>query len=153
MAASAWRRYNKFPEYLGDGTIDLDTDTFKCALYLSTSNSATLTHTILANLTNEVANGAGYTTGGYTLLSVTWTEAAGVVTLDAADPQWTASGGPITARFAVIYKLGTANAVVNPLVAYCLLDTTPADVTSTDGNSLTIQINALGIATISGGQT
>lgn len=153
MAASAWRRYNKFPLYLGDGTIDMDTDTFKCGLYLSTSNAATLTHTILANLTNEVANANGYTTGGYTLLSRTWTESAGVITFDSADPQWTATGGSITARFAVIYKLGTANTIVNPLVAYCLLDTTPADVTSTDGNSLTIQISASGIATITGGQT
>lgn len=153
MAASAWRRYNKFPLYLGDGTIDMDTDTFKCGLYLSTSNAATLTNTVLANLTNEVANGVGYTTGGYTLLSRTWTEAAGVITFDSADPAWTATGGSITARFAVIYKLGTANAIVNPLVAYCQLDTTPADVTSTDGNSLTIQISASGIATITGGQT
>lgn len=152
MAASAWRRYNLLPEYIGDGTIDLDNDTFKCALFLSTSNCATLTHTVLANLTNQVANGAGYTTDGYTLLSVTWTTTGSTVTFDSADPQWTASGGSITARFAVIYKSGTANAIVNPLVAYCLLDTTPADVFSTDGNSLTIQMSASGIFTLSGGQ-
>lgn len=153
MAASAWRRYNKTPEYIGDGTIDLDNDTFKCALFLSTSNCATLTHTVFANLTDQVANGNGYTSGGYTLLSVTWTEASGTVTFDSADPQWTATGGSITARFAVIYKVGTANSITDPLIAYCLLDTTPADVTSTDGNSLTIQISASGIFTLSGGQS
>lgn len=153
MAASAWRRYHTLPEYIGDGTIDLDNDTFKVGLYLSTSNCATLTHTVLANLTNEHANANGYTTGGYTMLSVTWTTVTSTTTFDSADPQWTASGGPITARFAVIYKSGTANAIVNPLVAYCLLDTTPADVTSTDGNTLTIQNSASGIFTITGGQT
>lgn len=152
-AASKWMRYDKFPLYQGDNTIDMDDDEFKCTLHASTSNCATLSNSVFATITNEIAGGNGYTTGGYTLLSVTWTEAGGITTFDSADPQWTASGGPISARFAVIRKVGTANAIVDPVVAVCILDNAPADVTSTDGNSLTIQISASGIATISGGQT
>lgn len=33
MAADAWQFYNGFREYVGDGTIDLDDDTFQVALY------------------------------------------------------------------------------------------------------------------------
>lgn len=148
MAASAWAFYESFREYVGDGTIDLDTDTFYIAFYLSTSNAATLTNSVLADLTNQVANGNGYVTNGQALDSVTWTRSGATVTFDAADEVFTASGGSITARFAVIYKSGTANAITNPLVCYSLLDTTPADVTATDGNTLTIAFNASGIFTL-----
>ena len=150
MAAGNWTFYESFREYVGDGTIDLDTDTFNLALYLSTSNAATVTtNNEIGDLTNEHANGNGYTTGGSALASVTWTRSSGTVTFDSADEVFTASGGSITARFAVIYKSGTANGIVSPLVCYCLLDSAPADVTATDGNTLTIAMNASGIFTLS----
>lgn len=146
MAASAWRKYESFPEFMGDGTIDMDNDTFKIALFLSTSNAATVTtNTLFSDLTNEHAAANGYTAGGATLGSVTWAHSGGTTTFDAVDPSWTASGGSIVARFAVIYS-----STGGELVAYCLLDTTPADVTVTTGNTLTIQIDAAGIFTVTG---
>lgn len=147
MAAGKWKLYESAKEFLADGTIDLDSHTFKCALFQSTSNCNTLTHDELADLTNQVANGNGYTTGGVALANVTWTRSGGTVTFDADDPAWTASGGPITARFAVIYD---DTATGDPLLCVCLLDTTPADVTVTDGNTLTLALNASGIFTLSG---
>ncbi len=33
MAADAWVLHDKFKEYMGDGTIDLDGDSFKLALF------------------------------------------------------------------------------------------------------------------------
>lgn len=152
MAADAWFRYNKFPEYLGDGTIDMDDDTFKVQLHTSTHTPA-LSDALLSDLDNEVANGNGYTTGGYTIVSPTWVESSGTVTFDSADPAWTASGGSITARYAMIYDDTPGSPAENPLVAYSLLDNSPADVSVTDGNTLTIQINASGILTLSGGQS
>lgn len=146
-AAGRWKLYNSFKELVADGTIDLDTHTFKCALFLSTSNANTLTHDELADLTNQVANGAGYLTGGVALTGVTWARSGGTATFDCDNPSWTASGGPITARYAVIYD-DTASG--DPLVAVCLLDTTPADVTAPDGNPFTITINAAGVFTFSG---
>lgn len=103
MPAGKWKLYNSAKEYIGDGTIDLDTHTFKCALFTSSSNANTLTNSTLSQLTNQVANANGYTTGGNTLTSVTWTQTGGTATFDAADTTWTASGGSITSRFAVIY--------------------------------------------------
>ena len=149
MAASAWDFYNEFTEYSMDGTMDLDADTFNMGLYLSTSNAATLTNSGRASLTNQVATANGYTQPGQALTSVTWSRVGGTTTFDSADVVWTASGGSITARYAVIDDDTVTTPVADPLVCYSLLDTTPADVTATDGNTLTIAPNASGIFTLS----
>lgn len=148
MAASL-TFYQSFREYVADGTIDLDTDTFKVTLHSSSYTPNAGTHTVYADLTNELSTASGYTNGGDALGSVQWTRSGGTVTFDAADTIWTASGGSITARYAVIRKDGTANAIVSPLICYILLDTTPADVTATTGNTLTLQWNGSGIFTLS----
>lgn len=140
--------FNSFKEYIADGTIDLDTDTFKLTLHTSTYSPNASTQTVYADLTNELATANGYTNGGHTLASVTWGQSAGTSTFDAADLAITASGGSIVARYAVIRKSGTANTIVDPLVAYILMDTSPADVTTTDGNVLTFQWNGSGIFTL-----
>jgi hypothetical protein len=103
-AAGKWKRYDIFSKWIGDGTFDLDANTIKCALFQSTSDANTLTNvnSLLGDLTNEHANANGYTTGGVTV-AATWVESAGVTTFDVADAVWTASGGSIVARFAVLY--------------------------------------------------
>lgn len=150
MTADAWRFYDNFHLWLADGTFDMDGDTFNLGLYLSTSNAATLSNSLLASLTNEHANANGYTTGGKTLANVTWTLAGATAKFTADDTIWTATGGPITARFAVIRKVGTANGRTNPLMCYSLLDNTPADATATDSNTFTIRPAVAGIITLSG---
>ena len=47
-------------------------------------------------------------------------------------PVWTAGSANLTARFAAIYE------VSGNILAYCLLDSTPADVTATSGNTFTV---------------
>jgi hypothetical protein len=153
MAAGKWKVYEAAKKYLADGTFDLDdTSNWKMALFLSTSNCDTLggTNDVYGDLTNEHANGNGYTTGGGDVTGVTWTQSGGTVTFDLDNEVWTASGGSIVARFAVIYKNATVNSIVKPLLCVCLLDTTPANVTATDGNTLTVAINASGAFTLSG---
>ena len=148
MAASI-TFYQTFRKWIGDGTFDMDTDTFKVTLHTSTYTPNAATHTVYADLTNELSTANGYTNGGATIGSVTFTQAGATVAFDAADTAWTASGGSIVARYAVIRKSGTANARVDPLVAYILMDTTPADVTTPAGNPLTLVWNASGIFTVS----
>jgi hypothetical protein len=143
MAASI-TFYNSFREFVADGTIDLDTHTFKVML-VSSSYTFSAAHTVKTDITNELSTANGYTAGGATLTSVTWGHSGGTATFDAADTVWSASGGSITARRAVIYDDTAAS---DELVASVLLDTTPADVTATDGNTLTLQWNASGIFTI-----
>jgi hypothetical protein len=122
------------------------------ALFLSTSNCDTLSvgTGVYGDLTNEHANANGYTTGGIALTGETWTHSGGTATFDCDNVVWTASGGSIVARFAVIYVNATVNSIVKPLICVSLLDTAPANVTATDTNTLTIAINASGVFTLSG---
>lgn len=147
MAASI-TFYQTFRKWIGDGTFDLDANTFKVTLHTSTYTPNAATQSVYADLTNELSTANGYTNGGFTLTGVTWTQSGATITFDANDAAWTASGGSITARYAVIRASGTLNTHVDPLVAYILLDTTPADVTATSGNTLTLQWNASGIFTL-----
>jgi len=139
-AAGAWTFTDVGLTKLVDGTFDIDTDSFKMALFLSTSNIGA-SSTTYAAVTGEHANANGYTTGG---IAVALTLAGTTtVTVDiTTDPAWTASGGSIVARFAVIYEVG------GNVLCYCLLDSTPADVTATDGNTLTVAAHASGVFTL-----
>jgi len=140
MAAGSWTLTNEGRTELSKGTF-LDADTYRVALFTSSSNIGA-SSTTYAGLTNEHANANGYTTGGN---SVTLSRSGTTtVTFDTTDPAvWTASGGSIVARYAVLYEVG------GRVLAYCLLDSTPADVTVTAGNTLTVTINASGIFTLS----
>jgi hypothetical protein len=130
IAAGPWTFTDTSLIKFVNGQFDLDTDTWKCALFLSTSNIGP-TSTTYAGLTNEHANANGYTTGGvaraFTLSGTT------TVTVQfTTNPAFTASGGSIIARFAVVYEVG------GDVLMYCLLDATPANVTATTGQTLTV---------------
>src|SRR4051812_23042994 len=102
MAAGAWTFTNGGGPKLLHGTFDIDSDTYKCALFLSTSNIGAAS-TTYAGVTNEHANANGYTTGGITVSALTLSGTTTVTVDLTTDPVWTASGGSIVARFAVIY--------------------------------------------------
>lgn len=138
MAAGNWTFTDSGRTDLLNGTFDLDTDTFVMALFLSTSNLGA-SSTTYAALTNEHANANGYTTGGISLGPLALSGTTTVTVDEPTNPVWTASGGSITARFAVIYESG------GRVLCYCLLDNTPADVTATSGNTLTVTFHANGI--------
>lgn len=140
MAAGAWVVTNAIKERMGNGEINFDTDTFKVRLYTSSSNLAATSDDATA-VTNELSTANGYTNGGYAV-TPTWTRSGGTATFDISDPTWTASSSGITARFAAIVDETPSP---DRVVAYCLLDNTPADVTTTAGNTLTIQISASGV--------
>lgn len=147
MAAGNWIMYDSAKEYIGDGTIDLDTHTFKIQLHSSSYTPNRATQSARADLSNELSTANGYTAGGATLGSVTWGQSSGTATLDAADPSWTASGGNIGPfRYAVIYDDTAAS---DELLCYCEVDTA-SDLTATDGQTVTIALNASGILTLSG---
>ena len=154
MAAGKWKVYDKAKLRLGDGTFDMDNASLglTMALFLSTSNAETLSvgTGVYGDLTNEVATAFGYTQPGIALTGETWTDSGSTTTFDCDNVVWTASGGSIVARFAVIYCNATVNTIVKPLLCVSLLDTAPANVTATTGNTLTIAINASGVFTLSG---
>jgi hypothetical protein len=147
MPAGAFQKYSVLTQYISDGTLDLNTDAFSFALFASSSNalSALATAVKLADLTNQLATANGYTAGGKALTSITLTRSGAVTTFDAADVVWNATGGPISAHYGVVYKLGTANGVVNPLVCVAALNTGAADVIAQAGDPLTVTFPVTGI--------
>jgi|WetSurMetagenome_2_1015567.scaffolds.fasta_scaffold416617_2 hypothetical protein len=154
-AAGKWQIYNGAKKYMSDGTFDMDAvNRFRCVLVTSSYTPA-LTHDAWSSVSaNEVATAYGYTANGVVCVD-TWTESSGTITWDVTtDPSWTASGGSITARYAVIVQDANTDGTIastDKLLAYCLLDSTPADVTATTGNAFTIVIDAAGVFTVSGG--
>jgi hypothetical protein len=140
MAAGAWTFTNAARTNLLNGSVPIDSGTFKMALFLSTSNLGAAS-TTFAGVTNEHAANNGYSAGGIAVdLTLAGTT---TVTVDIAiDPVWTASGGSIVARFAAIYEVGA------DVLCYCLLDDAPANVTATTGNTLTVAAHASGVFTL-----
>jgi hypothetical protein len=139
VAAGAWTATNATRTNIANGTT-VSGDTYKMALFLSTSNIGAAS-TTYAGLTNEVANAVGYTTGGVSV-ALTLSGTTSVTYLMTTAPIWTAAGGSVTARFAVIYEVG------GNVLCYCLLDATPADVTATTGNTLTVGTNGGTVLTL-----
>lgn len=138
--AGEWVFTNAGRTSLLDGTFDIDSDTWKMALFLSGSNIGSGS-TTYAGLNNEHANNNGYTTGGMSITLVLSGATTVKVDID-TDPVWTANGGSIIARFAVIYEVG------GNVLCYCLLDDSPADVEVTAGNDLTVAAHASGVFTL-----
>ena len=133
--------FDAWTEYLAEGA-NLGSDSFIMGLTTSTWTPNQATHSLLSDVTNEVS-GSGY--ARQTLASVTSNRSGAVLTFDFADPVFTASGGSIVARYWFIFDDTLAS---DPLVAYGLIDSTPADVTTTTGNTLTINVNASGLFTV-----
>jgi len=147
MAAGSVLLYDFYCKYCLGANADLDTNTVKLALVASTYSPTQATDDTWADVSaNEISNGFGYTSDGYTLLSPVLTAITDGFKFSSANPVWTASGGPIPAwRYGVFYVSGTINGVVNPLIGYFLGDATPADVpATTDTNILTITCPANG---------
>jgi hypothetical protein len=131
MPAGSWTFTTTTRSKLLNGTFDLDTDSFKCALLTSASNLTT-TSTLWSGVTGEVASGNGYTTGGITVSPLVLAGTTSVTVKFGTNPTWTASGSSLTARFAAVYE------VSGSVLCYCLLASTATDVVVTTGNSLTI---------------
>ena len=109
--------YNSYKAKLMNGAnINLASDTIKIALLSSSYTPDFDTHDFFDDVTGELANGTGYTSGGNTLASPVVsqdnTDNEGV--FDCADPTWTFTAVK-TFRYAVIYK-STGVAGTSPLI-------------------------------------
>lgn len=111
------------------GLIDFDTDTFKALLVTSSYAANKDTHTKRSDVTNEVANGGGYTTGGNAVTcTVTKDTANDRLDLTFSNPSW--STATITARGIVVYKSRGGAATADELIFFG--DFT-SDIVSTNG--------------------
>jgi hypothetical protein len=141
-------KYTSYNQYIHSGEISL-VETGKIKLALVTSAYVfSAAHSIWIPGTNdgadpahnEVATGAGYTTGGAVLSGLS----VNGVRFDADDVVWTALTKVF--RGGVLYLDDTYKTIVKPLIGYVLFDTTPDDITMT-GTDFTVQWDASGIIT------
>ena len=145
MAAGAFTVYNYAKKWILDGTIKLYSDAFKVSLHTAASNagSAALANpNYSATITNEVAAGGNYTTGG-TSATITIAGTAGTVTIDnTVDSSWASS--TITAKWAVTYSNTATN---KEALGFVDLDTGGGSLSSSNG-TFSITWNASGLFTV-----
>lgn len=101
------------------------------------------THDFRDDITNEIANGGGYTTGGATLTSTEVTLSSGLLTYDVADPSWTSSTIASAMAGVTYFTRGGASSADE---LWILSDFVTA--VSTTNGTLLVQVNASGLATI-----
>lgn len=115
--------------------IDFITDAMKVALLSSSYTPNPDTQEVYGDLSNELAATHGYSTGGAALGStvtrtVVYNATGNITVFDAPDTAFSASGGDITFRYAVVYDSTTT-----VLVGYLDFG---SDQTIVDGNTGTI---------------
>ena len=84
------------------------------------------THTVWADVSAYEISGTGYSAGGTTLTNKAVTLVNHTAGFSADPAVWT--NALFSARYAYVYKVGTANAITNPLLALVLLEETNVDV-------------------------
>jgi hypothetical protein len=149
MAAGTWKVFNEAKKHLGKGEINLNGTAFRLAIFQATSNLASvgsaLPLTIYNAITNEVANGNNYVTGGFALGGEGWTvgRSAKEFKFRSSNLLFTAEGGTIpNIMFGAIYISAAASAN-RFLVCYVTLSS--SQFTLAQNNTCTITCPTNGI--------
>lgn len=146
MAATAWSVHDVIKEYIGNGVVNFDTDSFIIILCASASNVTTDSVNAYTSVTSEVSSNYGYTQKNKALTTLAWSQTGGTATWDSGNPVWTASGGSIVARKAGIIDDQVTSPVADPVV--CASSLSSGDITATDGNTFTVTMHTSGIFTL-----
>ena len=140
MATGTMLSFDHLALLIANGTVDFVSDTIKVALVdaipaASATTWASISSTASANV------GVPKTLASKTVTQVATDDAM----FDGADVVFTASGGASTVAGFVIYD-DTVTSPADALLWYGDTDTGEATITLNDGESLTLQFNANGIA-------
>ena len=139
-AADAWEVHDLVKEKMAKKLIDFSTDTHVVRLYSSSSDIGTVANNDASAATGELTTANGYTAGG-TATTGSVVESAGTTSVDYTNTSWNATASGITARFAAIIN---TQLTPDEIIAHCVLDGTPADVTADSGFQFTIQFHGNG---------
>lgn len=148
MAAGAWTVYNLAKKKLGNATVNLATNNFRCTLHTSASNANTATLGVYNSVTGELTEGNGYSSSGKALSTRVWTVGAssGSYKFDTDDVYWSANAATIAnIKFAVIAVSAAASANRHLL---CRSQLSTSQFSLAAGNRLTVQMNASGVLTL-----
>jgi len=139
-APTAWEVHDLVKEKLAKKLLDFVNDSFVIRLYTSGSDINTPADNDASATTSEVSNANGYSTGG-TATTGSVSESAGTTTVDFTDASWNANTSGITARYAAIID---TTLTPDEIIAHCVLDGTPADVTAVSGKQFIVQFHSNG---------
>ena len=144
--------FDAVKNWLGDNSVDLSSNTFGIMLLDDTLNAGAGPDRSTAQFVSDIVS-AEVSGGGYArkTFSGSWTASGGAngqMMLDAADQSWSVSGSNLVARYWVLYDETPGTDATRNLLAFGLLDDNDADVTTTPGNTLTLNVNALGFFTV-----
>lgn len=117
MAVPKW--YLTALQHIMDGTLDLDTGTFKEILLTSAYTFDQDAHDFRDDLgANEASGGSGYPAGGFTVVpTITKDGASNEIRWDLDDTSQAITGGPFAFRYGVYYKvIGTP--ATDPIIGY-----------------------------------
>lgn len=109
---SQWQLFDSFREYVGDGTIDLDDDSFTVGLLAATYSPDVANDTVLSDVVAYACSNVS----SVSLTGVTWTRTGADVDWGADDAVFTAVGGAVSPdpRYAIVWD----DSAGNKLVAY-----------------------------------
>ncbi len=143
---AAFNKVNSFVGTLGNAGVNFGTDTFKLILLNATPSSSDSVYNGAAfqiqSNTNaaEIANGVGYTQGGATIGSTTYSQSGGLGSLNGNSVSWTATGSMGPFRYVAMYDSSAgANANNRPVVGWWDYG---SSITLTNGNVFTVNTNA-----------
>lgn len=144
---ASWNLYDIFrqKQVAGQGQIDIDSVTIKCALVVAAYTPDQNLHDFWSDVSANEVSGSNYTAGGNACASPTVTmSGAGLVTVDANDPATWAqhATGFSNAVRAILYR-DTGVGTTSELIAYSGAFTAGGNV---DG-PFTVQFDAAGIFT------
>ena len=125
--------YDNFPDQLGDELHDLEIDVIKLMYHTA---APTASWAASADVTNELSNGTGYTTGGLTLDNVTWAvDATDKAKLDSDGEQLSATGARTFSHWSLI------NSTSDKLICYGTCDG-GSNIVLANGESFTLNPDA-----------
>lgn len=147
MAANPWAIYGNALEKILDGTIDLDTDSFRMVLVGTGYTPNQSTNTAWSDISANEISGTGYTANGKAITQGV-SRSGLAITFDCDDQSWTSSTLSNVA-YAVIVRDGDSNgALAAGDIPLCYCELEDGGSLSTTNGALAVNINAAGVFTV-----
>lgn len=133
---ATFNKFNAFAAFMPNGGVNLGSDTIK---FMLSNTVPVATNSIYSDISaNELASGAGYTTGGASATLTSSTQSSGTYKYVAslASPTWTASGSMGPFRYVVAYDS-------TPASNKCLIGwwDNGSSITLTSGQTFTVALD------------
>lgn len=130
---------------LFNADVDFIADDLRMLLATSSYTPNQASHDRYDDISGEVANGNGYTTGGAALSGKSVAQSSMTVSFTHNNVQWTATGAGFTARYAITYNNTPAAAADKQLLWYVNFGQNES---ASGGGTFTVQTNSNGAARI-----